>query len=102
ARTDDALVVCVRDEGRGIDWDRLAEVARAAGMPASTPAELEAVLFQDGISSRREVTDVSGRGVGMGAARDACIELGGSVAVASERGAGTTFTFTIPHRKAAL
>ncbi len=92
----EAVVVEVSDDGRGIDWQRLAQKARAAGLPATTHEDLEAALFHDGISTRDAATDVSGRGVGMSAVLQTVTELDGKVGVVSRPGVGTTFRFEVP------
>jgi two-component system chemotaxis sensor kinase CheA len=89
-------VVEIEDRGRGIDWTRLADLAHAAGIRATTRDELIDVLFVNGITTRAVASETSGRGVGLAAVRDACVELGGTVAVDSERGKGTTFRFMLP------
>lgn len=86
----------VRDDGRGIDWERLAEVARGKGLAATTHDELVAALFADGVSTRSEVTDVSGRGVGMAALLAEVRRLGGSISVESQRQSGTCFRVSVP------
>jgi two-component system chemotaxis sensor kinase CheA len=55
-------------------------------------------LFTDGLTTRAGVTEFSGRGVGLGAVREACRALGGTVEIDSERGVGTTFRFVWPAR----
>jgi two-component system chemotaxis sensor kinase CheA len=70
--TGDALVVEVRDDGGGIDWDAVRTTAERRGLPHGTRAELVEALFHDGVSTRSEVTQLSGRGVGLGAVRSAC------------------------------
>lgn len=89
------LVVEIVDDGRGIDWGRLTEQATALGLPTGQ-ASLENLLFQDGVTTAREVTDLSGRGVGMGALREATRELGGSIAVESRTGQGTVVRMRFP------
>jgi len=91
-----SFVMSVEDDGRGIDWARVAEKARAAGVPATTERELLETLFSDGVSTCDDVTTLSGRGVGLGAARARCAELGGTLSVRSERGRGTRFEFAFP------
>lgn len=95
------LVVSIHDDGHGVSWARIAERAQALGRPARTHHDLVDALFADGLSTAEELTDVSGRGVGLGALRAACEALGGAIAVDSPPGQGTTFRFTIPHAEAA-
>ena len=87
-------VVEVSDDGAGIDFAALERRAREKGIQATG---VEA-LFCDGVSSRDEVTALSGRGVGLGAARAACAALGGTVLVETRRGEGVTFRFCVPMR----
>ena len=88
----DTVVVEVRDDGRGIDREALRRRAEAKGITGDD----NTLLFTDGISSRDEVSQVSGRGVGMSAVRAACEELGGRVEVHSAPGAGTLVRVAIP------
>lgn len=90
------FVIEVADDGAGIDWARVAAKARAAGLPATRPSDLERALFTSGISTRDDVTDVSGRGVGLAAVWSAASDLGGTVRVESARGRGTRFVFRLP------
>jgi two-component system chemotaxis sensor kinase CheA len=90
------IVIEIADDGRGIDWERLAAKARAAGLPSTKRADVERALFASGISTREQVTDVSGRGVGLAAVWDATARLGGVVRVESNRGRETRFVFRIP------
>jgi two-component system chemotaxis sensor kinase CheA len=88
------LAVEVEDDGRGVPWEKLALRAISLGLPAETPADLVEALFSDGVSTRDEVTEISGRGVGMSAVRAACLETGGTVQVSSQPGRGTRFEFS--------
>ena len=88
--TGDRFVVEVVDDGRGIDWTRVAQRAAELGLPASTEAECRDALFRDGVSTAARVTDISGRGLGMGAMRHAIEELGGHVEIESQLQKGTT------------
>lgn len=96
SRDGDTFSIKIQDDGRGIDWDKVAEKARAKGLPAKTRQELTEALFSDGITSADHVTQFSGRGVGMGAMRSAAAERRGEVTVHSEGGAGTTIEFRFP------
>jgi HPt (histidine-containing phosphotransfer) domain-containing protein len=90
---DGQVVVRLRDDGRGIDWEKLAAKAKAKGLPHDTRLALEAALFADGVSTRDAVTVVSGRGVGMSAVKEAVTKMGGVIAIHSEKNVGTTFEF---------
>jgi HPt (histidine-containing phosphotransfer) domain-containing protein len=92
----DRLRVELEDDGRGIDWERVRERSLELGVPASNDRDLERAIFADGLSTRSEVTEISGRGVGMAAVLATCHALGGAVAVRSTRGAGTCVSFTFP------
>jgi two-component system chemotaxis sensor kinase CheA len=92
----DELVLSVADNGAGIDWAAVAARARALGYDADDPAVLQQALFLDGLSTREEASDVSGRGLGMAAVREACEALGGRVIVDSQPGAGTCISLHVP------
>jgi len=96
------LVVSVRDDGRGIDPEKLRErvVTRnlctaqtAAGL---SEAELLEFLFLPGFSTKDSVSNVSGRGVGLNVVQSMVQEAGGSVIVQSDPGFGTVFRMTLP------
>jgi sensor histidine kinase regulating citrate/malate metabolism len=96
AREAQSVVVTIRDDGRGIDWERIATVAQERGLPHDTKAELEEALFTDGVTSRMDVTEVSGRGIGLGAVRAMVRQMGGRIELESQTGHGTTFRFVMP------
>lgn len=90
----------VKDDGRGINYRPLVKKALEKGLwprdKRMTVAELPNLLFIPGLSSAGEVTDVSGRGVGMDAVKHQVDEAGGSVNVTSSLGKGTTFAIKLP------
>lgn len=86
----------LRDSGPGIDWPRVAARAAELGLPHASPRELEEALFADRLSTRDEVDDIAGRGVGLGAVRGACQSRSGTVHVESAPNAGTCFRFMWP------
>jgi two-component system chemotaxis sensor kinase CheA len=90
------FVIEVADDGAGVDWERVAAKARAAGLPSTRPADLERALFTSGLSTTSSVTEVSGRGVGLDAVRSATVSYGGTVRVESVRGRGARFVFRLP------
>jgi two-component system chemotaxis sensor kinase CheA len=96
------VVVEVSDDGRGIDPAAVKERAVEAGaitgqdaarMPDEDAAEL---IFLEGLSTARTITQLSGRGIGAAAVKAAIEQLRGSVAVKSEVGGGTCFTLRMP------
>jgi two-component system chemotaxis sensor kinase CheA len=97
-RTSEALVLDFADDGRGIAWSEVRDKAREQGLPADSPEDLERALFAVGVSTASEVTDVSGRGVGLSALAAAAGPLGGRVTVHSAEGRGTRFVLTFPWR----
>jgi len=96
-RLSDTIVVTVADDGRGIDWDKVRAKAETMGLDTDN---LEAVLFADGMSTADEVSETSGRGVGMSAVLAAAEELGGRVEVNTTPGQGTQFSFVFPAQAA--
>jgi two-component system chemotaxis sensor kinase CheA len=92
----DRYVIEVADDGRGIDWGRIAAKAVAMGIPSTTEEQLRAAIFQDGVSTATQVTDLSGRGIGMGALRAATLSLGGELGIETRLGLGTTLRMSFP------
>jgi two-component system chemotaxis sensor kinase CheA len=92
-REDGMLVISLRDDGRGIDWQRIKEKANERKLPNATHADLVEAMFADGISTRETATQTSGRGVGLAALQEATLALGGKIHVQSELGKGTVFEF---------
>lgn len=100
-----SVVIEVADDGCGLDRERILAKARELGMAASdamTDAEAWALIFEAGFSTAAEVTQLSGRGVGMDVVRRNIGALGGSVSVNSVRGEGTTITIQLPLTLAVL
>jgi chemotaxis protein histidine kinase CheA/ActR/RegA family two-component response regulator len=94
------VVLCVEDDGRGVDPERLRAAAVRAGRGAEIAGlrdeEALDLLFLHGFSTRTEVSRVSGRGVGLAVVRRQVEALGGSVRVESTPGRGTRFLLTVP------
>jgi HAMP domain-containing protein/HPt (histidine-containing phosphotransfer) domain-containing protein/two-component sensor histidine kinase len=91
-----SVVIEIADDGRGINWSAVEAKARAAHLPFATKQDLVDAVFADGLSTRDEVSDTSGRGVGMGAIREACEQIGGKVELESEPGKGTLLRCSFP------
>lgn len=102
ARDGDAILVMVEDDGGGIDPTRIRAVAVARGLiDADTAAQLPdaaalRLIFTPGFSTAHEVTEVSGRGVGMDAVQAAVERLRGTIDIASEPGQGARFRLRLP------
>jgi chemotaxis protein histidine kinase CheA len=92
---DQRVEISVSDDGAGIDWDRVAEVAHDRGLPI-LPPDLSPVLFHQGFSTATSVSDFSGAGDGLPAALEAVESINGAVHVSSMRGKGSTVTLVLP------
>lgn len=87
------FLISVADDGPGIDRARLLERARGLGLDVDEQTPLGELVFADGVSSRRPANELSGRGIGLSATRQACAVAGGLVELESEPGRGARFTF---------
>ena len=98
---DDCLRVEVSDDGAGIDTDAVFAHAKRAGLVSGergglTDQEIYALLLRPGFTMKHEVTQYSGRGVGLDVVSTRVRKLGGSLAVTSKLGSGSTFVLTLP------
>lgn len=97
-----SVLITVRDDGRGIDPAKVARKAAERGLiseEAVATIDLQRaveLLFAPGFSTAEQMSDVSGRGVGMDAVRTTIRELGGEVVMQSELGVGTTSQIRLP------
>lgn len=92
---DERVEVTVSDDGAGVDWGRVAEVAQASGL-AITPPDLSPLLFHPGFTTVEVPTEFSGAGEGLPEAAEAVSHVHGAVSIDSEAGKGTTVTLTLP------
>jgi len=96
------VVIEIRDDGRGIDPDRLRTHAVEKGIlkveeaKRLTDQETLNLVFESGFSTASEVTEVSGRGIGMDVVRTVLDRLKGTVHVSSQKGRGTTIQLRAP------
>ncbi len=94
------VVIEVGDDGYGIDEDSVRTAAIERGLlPADstlTGSSLVQLLFTPEFSSRIQVTETSGRGIGLDVVKGAVDELGGTIDVRTKHGQGTTFSLTLP------
>ena len=94
-----SIVIEVRDDGRGLSRDKLLKKAREKGIDAPdslTDPEVWALIFAPGFSTADEVTDVSGRGVGMDVVKKNITSLGGTVEIDSAEGYGMRVAVRLP------
>lgn len=102
AQRGEQIVISVSDDGRGIDPDAIrARAARSGLLGVGEAARLDDraaldLLFVAGFSTAAEVSDLSGRGVGLDAVRAEISRIGGTVQISSRVGEGTTFTLSLP------
>ncbi len=95
-----SVLVGVEDDGRGIDSEAVRRRAIERGLISAgaelTESQIYALIFQPGFSTAAQVTDVSGRGVGMDVVRQRVESLRGDVEVTSKPGQGTRVTLRLP------
>jgi two-component system chemotaxis sensor kinase CheA len=99
---DKHFVVTIADDGRGINWEKLAKKAKAADLPFGTDDERLEVLFSDGMSTKTLISAISGRGVGLSAFRAEVVRRRGTVEVTTVPRVGTTFTARFPVESSAV
>jgi two-component system chemotaxis sensor kinase CheA len=94
------IVVEISDDGRGLNRERIIEKAIANGLIADeskfTDDEIYNLIFQPGFSTAREVSEISGRGVGMDVVKKAIEKLRGRVDIQTRPGQGSTFVISLP------
>ena len=94
------ITLRISDDGAGIDLQKVSEKAVAQGLIDAaeqlSEAELLRLIFMPGFSTAKQLTDVSGRGVGMDVVGEAIERLKGTISVESDAGIGTTFTIQLP------
>jgi two-component system chemotaxis sensor kinase CheA len=96
------VLIAVEDDGAGIDEDRVREVAVARGLATADAVrelsrrEVMNLIFVPGFSTARQVTSLSGRGVGMDVVKNNIANLSGIIDLQTERGRGTRFEITLP------
>lgn len=92
------LIIKISDDGKGINRERCLEKARALGIDLSTydDEKILEVVFIPGLSTKDEVTSISGRGVGMDVVKSTVDSLGGEVHISSEEGKGTEISLHLP------
>lgn len=99
--TGSEVIITISDDGQGMDPDKILAKAKRNGLLTKpeedyTQKEALALLMTPGFSTNEEVTEYSGRGVGLDVVKKNVEAIGGSVTLSSERGHGSTTTLKIP------
>jgi two-component system chemotaxis sensor kinase CheA len=98
----DHILLTIRDDGAGMDAEKLKKIAISKGVldheQASRLSDTEAynLIFAPGFSTKEEISDISGRGVGMDVVKTKITQLNGSVSIQSELGVGTILEIKVP------
>jgi two-component system, chemotaxis family, sensor kinase CheA len=94
------IVICIQDDGKGLDRERILAKAIDRGLVKAnanlTESEIFSLIFQPGFSTAERITDLSGRGVGMDVVGRNIENLRGKVEIQSRPGQGTNFTILLP------
>jgi two-component system, chemotaxis family, sensor kinase CheA len=96
------VVIEIRDDGRGIDPSKIRAIAKQKGIMSSadldrsSDQELLNLIFESGFTTAPQITQVSGRGIGMDIVRTVLDRLKGSVSVTSKKAFGSTFQLRVP------
>ena len=93
------IIIEVTDDGGGLNRDKILAKARQQGMPVSdtiSDGDVWQLIFEPGFSTAEQVTDVSGRGVGMDVVKRNILAMGGAVDIRSSKGFGTTISISLP------
>ncbi|HWJ88693.1 MAG TPA: chemotaxis protein CheA [Pelagibacterium sp.] len=100
------IIIVVEDDGQGINRERVLQLARDRGVVGPdqqlTDEQIDNLIFAPGFSTVSEVSDISGRGVGMDVVLSNIKKIGGSVHVRSRAGRGTRMTLRLPLTLAVL
>lgn len=98
----DHILLSIEDDGAGMDPDKLRQKAVDKGLfdpdvaERLTPAECYNIIFMPGFSTRDQISDVSGRGVGMDVVKTKISQLNGSINISSELGKGSRIVIKVP------
>jgi two-component system chemotaxis sensor kinase CheA len=98
----DSVIIEIKDDGKGLDYERIRSKAISNGLISTENAallsedELSMLIFEPGFSTADQITAISGRGVGMDVVKKTIDSIGGLVNMKSEKGKGTSIQLTLP------
>jgi two-component system chemotaxis sensor kinase CheA len=94
------IIIEIEDDGKGLDKDKILEKAKSTGLikgdEQMTDTHVFDLIMQPGFSTAKEITDISGRGVGMDVVKDGIEKFRGHLNIASKKGKGTKFIISLP------
>ncbi|MFH1156208.1 MAG: chemotaxis protein CheA [Pseudomonadota bacterium] len=94
------IIIEIEDDGNGLDRERILEKAVSKGLITGreqlTDSQIFDLILEPGFSTARQITDVSGRGVGMDVVKDAMAKFRGQLTIESSKGKGTRFVISLP------
>ncbi|MGD9687588.1 MAG: chemotaxis protein CheA, partial [Desulfobacter sp.] len=94
------IIIEIEDDGKGLDKDKILEKAKSTGLikgdEQMTDTQVFDLIMQPGFSTAKEITDISGRGVGMDVVKDGIEKFRGHLNIASKKGKGTKFIISLP------
>ncbi|WP_462270848.1 chemotaxis protein CheA [Desulfobacter sp.] len=94
------IVIEIKDDGKGLDKDKILEKAESSGLikgdAQMTDSQVFDLIMQPGFSTAKEITDVSGRGVGMDVVKDGIEKFRGHLNIESKKGKGSKFIISLP------
>ncbi|TGM12367.1 chemotaxis protein CheA [Leptospira selangorensis] len=102
------IMVEIRDDGRGLDLDKIRKKAIEKGLVSETDAvaleesDIYQFIFAPGFSTADRITDISGRGVGMNVVNSLIQEFKGKILIQSQKGSGTSFVLSFPQALAII
>ena len=105
AREDDSLVILISDDGQGINKEKIKKkviennILSSEEFDKMNDERIFGFIFYESFSTNEDITDVSGRGIGMSAVKNELVKIKGKVEVKSVLEKGTTFIFKLPYRR---
>jgi len=94
------IIIEIEDDGKGLDRDKILEKALSIGLVSKdenlTDNQIYNLILEPGFSTAKEITDISGRGVGMDVVKNSIEKLRGHLGISARPGIGTKFTISLP------